>query len=66
MSLQEQGGIKKNESKDGVSIPTSFSAGLNEDARPRTSLPISPNKLKNIPFKEHQYQRTKQENSERN
>lgn len=48
MEDQEFGTTKHKSGVEGVAIPTSYSAGLAETARPRTRLPRRPNQLKNI------------------
>lgn len=48
MRVQEFGGIERATGSEGVAIPTSFSAGLSESAKPRTRLPRRPNRLPNI------------------
>jgi hypothetical protein len=50
METQEFGGVKKKRGKEGVSIPTSFSAGQGR-SKDRTRLPKKPNKLENIRLK---------------
>jgi hypothetical protein len=48
MEQQEFGGTKVKRGKEGVPIPTSYSAGQGENAQPRTRLPRRPNTLPNI------------------
>lgn len=48
MRVQEFGGIKSKEGKEGVSIPTSASAGQPENSQPRLRLPRGKNKLSKI------------------
>lgn len=48
MEVQEFGGTKSKTGKEGVAIPTAYSAGQGEGAQPRTRLPRKPNKLSNI------------------
>ncbi len=50
MATQEFGGVEKGGGKY-KPIATSYSAGLPEDAKPRTRLPRKPNKLSNIQLK---------------
>ena len=47
MDEQEFGGTKNKTGKEGVAIPTSYSAGQ-DGQQPRTKLPRKPNKLSNI------------------
>ena len=47
---QEFGGTKNKTGKEGVAIPTSFSAGQGEQV-PRTKLPRKPNNIRNIRLK---------------
>jgi hypothetical protein len=47
MKTQEEGGTKRKKGKEGVPIPTSWSAGQGK-TKPRTKLPTRPNKMKNI------------------
>lgn len=54
MADQEFGGMKTKKGKKGTPIPTSFSAGQGDAARPRTRLPRKPNKLANIQIKRRQ------------
>lgn len=51
MAKQELGGTEKATGKHGIAIPTSYSSGEGENARPRRKLPRRPNKLKNINLK---------------
>ena len=51
MEKQEFGGMKKKTGKHGVTIPTSHSAGLDDDAKPRTKLVRKPNRLARIALK---------------
>ena len=48
MKDQEFGATKTKKGSEGVAIPTAYSAGQGEDARPRTRLPRKPNKMQNI------------------
>ena len=48
MEDQEFGVIKGKKGKVGVAIPTSYAAGLGENAQPRTRLPRKANKIQNI------------------
>ncbi len=48
MEDQEFGTVNIKKGKVGVRIPTSYSAGLSESARPRTRVPRGANKIKNI------------------
>lgn len=48
MADQEFGATKAKTGKEGVAIPTSYSAGQGRDAQPRTRLPRKPNKMANI------------------
>lgn len=48
MEVQEFGGSKVRKGKEGVAIPTTYSAGQGEGVQPRTRLPRKPNKLTNI------------------
>ena len=50
MEVQEFGGTKRKTGKEGVAIPTSFSAGQGEQV-PRTKLPRKPNNIRNIRLK---------------
>lgn len=45
---QEFGATKTASGSEGVAIPTAYSAGQGEGARPRTRLPRKPNKMQNI------------------
>lgn len=47
MGVQEFGGTKHKKGKQGVALPTGYSAGQ-ESQQPRTRLPRKPNKLQNI------------------
>ena len=51
MEDQEFGGSKSKKGKEGVAIPTTYSAGQGDNARPRTRLPRKPNKMANIRIK---------------
>lgn len=48
MADQEFGATHVKTGKEGVAIPTSYSAGQGRDAQPRTRLPRKPNKMANI------------------
>lgn len=48
METQEFGGTEAKTGKEGVAIPTSYSAGQGRGAQPRTRLPRKPNKMANI------------------
>lgn len=48
METQEFGGTKRTRGKEGVPIPTSYSAGQGENAQPRTRLPRKANTLQAI------------------
>lgn len=48
MADQEFGATQVKTGKEGVAIPTSYSAGQGRDAQPRTRLPRKPNKMANI------------------
>ena len=48
MEVQEFGGFKARKGKEGVAIPTSYSAGQGEGVQPRTRLPRKPNRMANI------------------
>ena len=48
MKTQEEGGIETRKGKHGVPIPTSYSSGEGEGARPRKKLPRKANKMANI------------------
>lgn len=48
MADQEFGSTEMKTGKEGVAIPTSYSAGQGRDAQPRTRLPRKPNKMANI------------------
>ena len=48
LETQEFGGTKPKKGKEGVAIPTSFSAGQPKDQKPRTKLTRTPNKLLRI------------------
>ena len=45
---QEFGATKSASGSEGVALPTAYSAGQGEGARPRTRLPRKPNKMSNI------------------
>ncbi len=51
MEDQEFGETKLKNSKQGIPLPTSYSAGQALNANPRTRLPRKPNKLENIRLK---------------
>lgn len=51
MEKQEFGGFKNRTGKEGVAIPTQYSAGQGMGAQPRTRLPRKPNKIQNIRLK---------------
>ena len=51
METQEFGGTVVKQGKQGVAIPTSYSAGQGENNRKRTRLPRKPNKMANIQLK---------------
>jgi len=65
MRTQEEGGRKTKKGKHGVPLPTSFSAGLSENAKPRTKTPLPRFKMKNIKlrYKRHLYSSKKQANA---
>lgn len=48
METQEFGGVERKTGSEGVAIPTSYSAGLAQNAKPRTRLPRKPNRIQNI------------------
>lgn len=48
MEDQEFGATQVKSGKEGVAIPTAYSAGQGRDAQPRTRLPRKPNKMANI------------------
>lgn len=48
MADQEFGATETARGSEGVPIPTSYAAGLSENAQPRTRLPRKPNKIQNI------------------
>jgi hypothetical protein len=48
MEDQEFGAIKTKSGKEGVSIPTSYSSGEGDNARPRKRLPRKPNRMSSI------------------
>ena len=48
MEVQEFGGVKTKQGKEGVAIPTSYSAGEGENAQPRKRLPRRGNKMASI------------------
>lgn len=54
MATQEFGGVRRKKHKHGVPIPTSYSAGQSENARPRTRLPRKPNRLANLTLSRRQ------------
>lgn len=60
MEDQEFGAVKSKTGKEGVAIPTPYSAGQGDKARPRTRLPRKPNKMSNI-----QLQRRRKKGSSR-
>lgn len=51
MDEQEFGGTKTRKGKQGTPIPTSYAAGLSQNAQPRTKLARKPNKLQSIQLK---------------
>lgn len=51
MRKQEFGGSERAGGRKGVAIPTSYSSGEGENAKPRRKLPRRPNKIKNITLK---------------
>lgn len=52
MEDQEFGATKTKTGKEGVAIPTSYSAGQGRGVKPRTRLPRKPNKMENIRLKQ--------------
>lgn len=48
MATQESGGSKVASGSEGVPLPTSYSAGQAKGAKPRTRMPRSANRMKNI------------------
>jgi len=48
MRDQEFGAVKSRTGSEGVAIPTSYSSGEGDNARPRKRVPRRPNQLKNI------------------
>ena len=64
MRVQEFGGIKAKEGKEGVSIPTSASAGQPENSQPRYKLPRADNKLASIQLKKNRKRKPKNKKQE--
>lgn len=59
MEDQEFGAIRTKSGREGVPIPTSYSAGQGENVQPRTRLPRKPNRIENIQLKRRRGRKAK-------